>query len=75
MPGLPMPTNTSPEYKKAEEWFRSASTDDEKLLALEDMLRTIPKHKGTEHMRADLNVFDFRLAPAEVDLIESLESQ
>ena len=29
----------------------------------------------TEHMWADLNVFDFRLAPAEVDLIESLESQ
>ncbi len=44
----------TPEYKKADEWFRSASSDDEKILALEEMLRTIPKHKGTEHMRADL---------------------
>lgn len=49
-----MPANLTPEYKKADEWFRSASTDAEKLLALEEMLRTIPKHKGTEHMRADL---------------------
>ncbi|MCD6393583.1 MAG: 50S ribosome-binding GTPase [Planctomycetes bacterium] len=49
-----MPANLTPEYKKADEWFRSASSDDEKILALEEMLRTIPKHKGTEHMRADL---------------------
>lgn len=49
-----MPANLTPEYKKADEWFRSAATDDERLLALEEMLRTIPKHKGTDHMRADL---------------------
>jgi ribosome-interacting GTPase 1 len=49
-----MPANLTPEYRKAEEWFRSATTDDERLLALEEMLRTIPKHKGTDHMRADL---------------------
>jgi ribosome-interacting GTPase 1 len=49
-----MPANLTPEYRKAEEWFRSAATDDERLLALEEMLRTIPKHKGTDHMRADL---------------------
>lgn len=49
-----MPANLTPEYKKADEWFRSASSDDEKILALEEMLRTIPKHKGTEHMRADI---------------------
>jgi len=49
-----MPANLTPEYKKAEEWFRSATGDDEKMLALEQMLRTIPKHKGTEHMRADI---------------------
>ncbi len=49
-----MPANLTPDYKKADDWYRSASTDDEKLLALEEMLRTIPKHKGTEHMRADI---------------------
>ncbi len=49
-----MPANLTPEYFKAEQWFRSASTNDEKILALEQMLRVIPKHKGTDHMRADL---------------------
>ncbi|MHC5061934.1 MAG: GTPase [Planctomycetota bacterium] len=49
-----MPANLTPEYKKADQWYRNATTDDERLLALEEMLRTIPKHKGTDHMRADL---------------------
>jgi hypothetical protein len=49
-----MPANLTPEYRKAEEWFRSASTDEEKTLALEEMLRAIPKHKGTDHMQADI---------------------
>jgi ribosome-interacting GTPase 1 len=49
-----MPANLTPEYKRAEERFRQATTASEKTEALEDMLRTIPKHKGTEHMRADL---------------------
>ena len=49
-----MPANLTPEYFKADKWFRSASTNDEKILALEEMLRVIPKHKGTAHMRADL---------------------
>ena len=49
-----MPANLTPDYLKADKRYRSASTDEEKRLALEEMLRTIPKHKGTEHMRADL---------------------
>ncbi len=49
-----MPANLTPEYHKAEQWFREASTTEEKLLALEEMMRVIPKHKGTDHMRADL---------------------
>ena len=49
-----MPANLTPEYFKAEKWFRSASTNDEKILALEQMLRVMPRHKGTDHMRADL---------------------
>ena len=49
-----MPANLTPDFQKAQKWFCSASADGEKILALEEMLRTIPKHKGTEHMRADL---------------------
>jgi ribosome-interacting GTPase 1 len=49
-----MPANLTPEYHRAEERFRQARSPDEKLLALEEMLRVIPKHKGTDHMQADL---------------------
>ena len=49
-----MPANLTPEYFKAERWFREATTTDEKILALEQMLRVIPRHKGTDHLRADL---------------------
>lgn len=49
-----MPANLTPDYLKAEKVYRSATTDSEKLLALEEMLRTIPRHKGTEHMQSDL---------------------
>jgi ribosome-interacting GTPase 1 len=49
-----MPANLSPEYLKAEEQWRAARTTEDKLAALEEMLRTVPKHKGTEKMQADL---------------------
>jgi len=49
-----MPANLTPDYLKAEQWFREASTTEEKILALEEMMRVIPKHKGTDHMRAEL---------------------
>lgn len=49
-----MPANLTPEYFKAEKWFRSATSNDEKIMALEQMLRVMPKHKGTDHLRADL---------------------
>ncbi|MBN2180559.1 MAG: 50S ribosome-binding GTPase [Sedimentisphaerales bacterium] len=49
-----MPANLTPEYYKAEEWFKSASTNQEKILALERMLAVMPKHKGTDHLKADL---------------------
>jgi uncharacterized protein len=49
-----MPANLSPEYHRAEERLRTARAPEEKLAALEDMLRVIPKHKGTDHMQADL---------------------
>ncbi len=49
-----MPANLTPEYKKAEELLRQAKTTEEKITALELMLSTIPKHKGTDHMQADI---------------------
>ncbi|MHC5088227.1 MAG: GTPase, partial [Planctomycetota bacterium] len=49
-----MPANLTQQYKKAEQRFKAASTDEDKLAALEEMLREIPKHKGTEHLQADL---------------------
>jgi uncharacterized protein len=49
-----MPTNVPPQYRKVEEQYRRAKSPDEKLRLLKEMMSIIPKHKGTEHMRADL---------------------
>ncbi|MFQ6035989.1 MAG: GTPase [Sedimentisphaerales bacterium] len=49
-----MPANLPPEYFKAEQWFRNAATNEERVLALERMLAVMPKHKGTDHLKADL---------------------
>lgn len=49
-----MPANLTPQYKEAEDRFRTATTNEEKVAALEEMLRQIPKHKGTEKMQADI---------------------
>jgi len=49
-----MPTNLPADYFNAEERFRSATTTEDKIKYLEEMLSTIPKHKGTDHLRADL---------------------
>ena len=49
-----MPTNVTAEYKKAEDAFRKAREPRERLECLREMMRTIPKHKGTEHLQADI---------------------
>ncbi|MGA2677826.1 MAG: TGS domain-containing protein [Sedimentisphaerales bacterium] len=49
-----MPANLTPAYFKAEQWYRSATTPEEKILALEQMLAVMPKHKGTDKLKADL---------------------
>lgn len=49
-----MPANLTPQYLAAEERYKSAKDDREKLKALKDMLATIPKHKGTEKLQADI---------------------
>lgn len=49
-----MPANLTPQYHKAEEEYRRATSPDEELRCLEAMLREIPKHKGTDKLQAEL---------------------
>ncbi|HSW56340.1 MAG TPA: GTPase [Ignavibacteriaceae bacterium] len=49
-----MPTNLPPEYFRAEQTFREAESSTAKISALEEMMSTIPKHKGTDKLRAEL---------------------
>jgi uncharacterized protein len=49
-----MPANLTPQYMEAEKRFKQAASLDEKVLALEEMMATIPKHKGTEKLQAEL---------------------
>jgi ribosome-interacting GTPase 1 len=49
-----MPANLPPEYLEAEKRYRAAKNPTEKLVCLEDMLTLLPKHKGTDKLRADL---------------------
>lgn len=49
-----MPANLSPDYKAAEAAYRKARDPAERLAGLREMLRTIPKHKGTDHLQADI---------------------
>ncbi len=49
-----MPANLPPQYFEAEKRFREARTPQEKVEALEEMLTIMPKHKGTDKLRADL---------------------
>lgn len=49
-----MPANLTPQYLQAEAEFKKAATPEEKLACLEKMLATIPKHKGTDKLQADI---------------------
>jgi ribosome-interacting GTPase 1 len=49
-----MPTNLPPEYFEAEKRYKAASSPAEKVASLEELIGTIPKHKGTDKLRADL---------------------
>src|ERR1051326_999320 len=49
-----MPANLTPQYMDAEKRFKQAGSVEEKIAALEEMMATIPKHKGTEKLQADL---------------------
>ena len=49
-----VPANLTPAYKAAEGAYRQAREPRERLDALREMLRLIPKHKGTDHLQADI---------------------
>lgn len=49
-----MSANLTPQYRKAEQAYRQASSPEEELECLQLMLREIPKHKGTDRLQADL---------------------
>jgi len=48
-----MPTNLPPEYFEVEKRYRAAQTVADKIACLEELIGTIPKHKGTDKLRAD----------------------
>ena len=49
-----MPANLTQQYLKAEENYRRAQTLEEELACLQVMMKEIPKHKGTDHLQAEL---------------------
>jgi len=49
-----MPTNLPPDYLKIEKRYKSATSQSEKIAILEEMMAVVPKHKGTDKLRADL---------------------
>jgi uncharacterized protein len=49
-----MPTNLPPEYFEVEKRYRAAQNAVEKVALLEELIGTVPKHKGTDKLRADL---------------------
>ncbi len=49
-----MPANLTPDYLTAERECKSAQSHAERVTARERMLATVPKHKGTEKLQADL---------------------
>ena len=49
-----MPANLPPNYFEAERRLRQATEPEEKIRIIEEMLGIMPKHKGTDHLKADL---------------------
>ena len=49
-----MPVNAGPEYFAAERKYQQAKSREEKIAALEEMIRVLPKHKGSENLLAQL---------------------
>jgi len=51
-----MPINAGPEFISAEKKYLEAQTLDQKIVALEEMIRTSPRHKGSENLLAGLRL-------------------
>lgn len=49
-----MSTNLPPEYFQVEERYRAAKAPADKIALIEEMLKIVPKHKGTDKLRAGL---------------------
>jgi uncharacterized protein len=49
-----MAINATPQYKKAEEKYRSATNAADRVAALEEMLRLVPKHKASEKLQLQI---------------------
>jgi ribosome-interacting GTPase 1 len=60
-----MPANLTPQYLKVKKEYELAKTTEEKIEALTEMLALIPKHKGTDKLRASLRTNLSRLKKEE----------
>lgn len=67
-----MPANLTPEYKRVEEEYRRATNPEEKLQWAQEMLRVIPKHKGTDHLQG---VLKKRISQLKKEISESKKSK
>jgi ribosome-interacting GTPase 1 len=56
-----MPTNLPPQIADLEKKYLQAETTSEKIKALEEYLSAIPKHKGTERLRAQIKTKSSKL--------------
>lgn len=66
-----MPINAHPDFLAAEKRYLEAQTDQERITALEDMIRKAPAHKGGENLRANLKT---RLKKLKEQFIKSKKS-
>jgi hypothetical protein len=49
-----MPVNAGAEYFVAEKKYLAAKSKEEKIAALQEMIKALPKHKGSEHQLSEL---------------------
>jgi ribosome-interacting GTPase 1 len=49
-----MPTNLPAEYYEVEERYKAAESPAERVRLLEELISTVPKHKGTDKLRAEM---------------------
>jgi ribosome-interacting GTPase 1 len=61
-----MPANLTPQYRRAEEKYRRSQTPQARVECLQEMLRLIPKHKGTDRLQGELRA---RLKEAREELL------